>query len=195
MGRKVIYEHPICHPDRPHYAKGKCRQCYMIVQSPKYYRKNRKAILEQKKEYAEENKEAISEQRKEYARENKDVIRNRGRKYKLWKLFRLTPEEWETILKYQGGVCAISGKPPVTRALAADHDHKTGRIRGALAMDMNRGLAFFRDDPALLRKAADYLENPPAIAALGREVYGLLGKAQLKKKMVYGPPKKVRKKT
>jgi hypothetical protein len=162
----------------------------MLKQQAKYYRKNRTAILQQKKEYAEENKEAISEQRKEYAKENRDVIRKRGRKYRLWKLFRLTPEEWETILKYQDGVCAISGKPPVTKALAADHDHKTGKIRGALTMDMNRGLAFFKDDPILLRKAADYLENPPAVAALGKEVYGLIGKAQLKKKMIYGPPKK-----
>ncbi len=146
--------------------------------------------MNQKKEYAEKNKKAISEQRKAYARENKDIIKKRGRKYKLWKLFRLTPEEWEIILKYQSGVCAVSGKPPVTRALAADHDHKTGRIRGALAMNINRGLALFNDDPALLRKAADYLENPPAVIALGKEVYGLLGKAQIKKKMVYGPPKK-----
>ncbi len=187
---KTKYPPPICHPDRPHYAKGKCRQCYMIGRQKRYYRENREALLEQKKEYAEKNKEKISEQRKEYARENKDVIRARGRKYRLWKLFRLTPEEWDTILKYQGGVCAISGKPPITKALAADHDHKTGKIRGALTMDMNRGLAFFRDDPELLRRAADYLENPPAVAALGKEVYGLIGKAQLKKKMVYGPPKK-----
>jgi hypothetical protein len=36
---------------------------------------------------------------------------------------------------------------------------------------------------------ADYAENPPAIAALGAPRYGLIGKAQRKKKMIYGPPK------
>ena len=53
-------------------------------------------------------------------------------------------------------------------------------------MNVNRGLAFFNDDPVLLRKAAEYLENPPAVLALGKKVFGLIGKATSKKKMVYG---------
>lgn len=53
---------------------------------------------------------------------------------------------------------------------------------------MNQAIAHFNDDPALLRAAADYLENPPAPKALSKETYGLLGKARYKKKMVYGGP-------
>jgi Recombination endonuclease VII len=184
--RNALNKLPICHPDRAYYAKDLCVQCYRLKYNPKYYK---------------ENKDVMIELQVEYAKNNKEKKRKAVRKYTLWQYFRLTPEEWETILKYQGGVCAISGKPPVTRALAADHDHKTGKVRGALSLNINRGLAYFSDDPVLLRKAADYLENPPASRALGKEVFGLIGKAKKKKTMIYGSPngpikalKKVRKK-
>ena len=110
----------------------------------------------------------------------------KARKSFLWRLYRLTPEEWEQVNAYQNFVCAISGKPPVKTRLAVDHDHKTGLFRGLLSMRVNRGMAYFDDSPTLLRAAADYLENPPAVLALGKKVFGLIGKAKNKKKMVYG---------
>jgi hypothetical protein len=109
-----------------------------------------------------------------------------SRKTTLWKLYRLTENDWETINRYQGRVCAITGKPPGRTRLSTDHDHSSGLIRGLLSMRVNRGLAYFDDDPKLLRKAADYLEAPPAVAALGKKVYGLIGRAKAKKRMVYG---------
>lgn len=116
-----------------------------------------------------------------------EITKTSTRKRLLWRLYRLTPEEWAQIKKFQGDVCAITGTPPGTRPLSTDHNHKSGQIRGLLSVNANKGLAYFNDDPALLRKAAEYLENPPATQALGRAVYGLIGKAKAyKKKMVYG---------
>lgn len=106
------------------------------------------------------------------------------RKERLWSLYRLTPEDYQTILSHQGGICAITGKVSY-RNLDVDHDHKTGLIRGLLSPWANKGLSFFDDSPALLRAAARYLESPPAVSAIGPH-YGLLGRAQRKKKMIYG---------
>lgn len=103
---------------------------------------------------------------------------------RLWELYRITDEDYESILTHQGGVCAITGKIP-NRHLNIDHDHKTGLIRGLLSPWANKGLSFFNDDPALLDAAAQYLRWPPAVAAIG-EKYGLLGRAIRKKKMIYG---------
>lgn len=51
--------------------------------------------------------------------------------------------------------CQICGE---TTKLHLDHDHNTNKIRGMLCHKCNRALGFFKDNPKLLRKAADYLE-------------------------------------
>jgi hypothetical protein len=65
----------------------------------------------------------------------------------------------------QGGRCAICGKVPRSRRLAVDHDHKTGEVRGLLCASgdfgCNKGLGYFNDDPELLRRAYEYLVDPP----------------------------------
>lgn len=103
---------------------------------------------------------------------------------RLWELYRITDSDYEAVLAHQGEVCAISGISS-SRHLNIDHCHQTGLFRGLLGPWANKGLSFFNDDPALLRAAADYLEHPPAVAAIGPH-YGLLGKAKRKKKMIYG---------
>lgn len=105
---------------------------------------------------------------------------------RLWELYRGTEEDYEKVFAFQGGRCYITGRRPGKQSLNWDHDHKTGLFRGLLSFTANKGLAFFDDDPHMLRRAADYLESPPAVTALGREIYGLLGKAKRKKVMVYG---------
>lgn len=109
-----------------------------------------------------------------------------ARSKRLWNLYRLTEEDYNTILAHQGGVCPISGRLPGRVALNVDHDHRTGLIRGLLSPFSNKGLAYFNDDPYELRAAATYLESPPALVALGHKVYGLIGQARNKKVMVYG---------
>lgn len=54
--------------------------------------------------------------------------------------------------------CIICGETQQIQ-LAIDHDHATGRVRGALCTRCNLGLGHFRDDPDLLQFAALYLEG------------------------------------
>lgn len=54
--------------------------------------------------------------------------------------------------------CIICGESQKLQ-LAIDHDHRTGRVRGALCSRCNLGLGHFRDSPELLRLAALYLEG------------------------------------
>jgi hypothetical protein len=115
-----------------------------------------------------------------------------ARQRSLWLLYRLSEEEYDSILTYQGGVCAGCGEPPHGIRLAVDHCHKTGRIRGLLCWLCNRAIGILRDKAQTASRLGAYLTTPTAPAALGKETYGLIGKAKANKKVkVYGPPAEV----
>jgi len=77
----------------------------------------------------------------------------------------LTPEDYDRMLAAQGGKCILCGAAPdpngirAASRLHADHDHLTGRHRDLLCGRCNVGVGMFRDDPALLRAAAEYIER------------------------------------
>lgn len=98
-------------------------------------------------------------------------------------LYNLLPGEREKIRAHQGGRDPITGdllKPNANM----DHDHRTGLVRGLLNPMTNKKL---QDDKNLLIRTLKYLDNPPAVAALGETVYGLVGRAQRKRRPRYGP--------
>lgn len=55
-------------------------------------------------------------------------------------------------------LCAICHSAPRSR-LHIDHNHKTGKYRGLLCDNCNLGLGHFKDSPALLSKAINYLKE------------------------------------
>jgi hypothetical protein len=40
-----------------------------------------------------------------------------------------------------------------------DHEHAGGKVRAILCLSCNQGIGKFRDDPAILRAAAEYLQR------------------------------------
>lgn len=88
----------------------------------------------------------------------------------LRRTYGVTEAEYALVLAAQGGRCAICRrKPAVGKNLHVDHDHRTGIVRGVLCVTCNHDLLGRRDkDPELFRRAAAYLEDPPAPHALGR---------------------------
>jgi hypothetical protein len=81
----------------------------------------------------------------------------------------LTWDEYSEVLRHQGGVCAICGqRNQIGRRLYVDHDHQTNQVRGLLCHLCNTALGHLRDDPAIARHAADYLERSPSEIRLVR---------------------------
>ncbi len=77
--------------------------------------------------------------------------------------YNLPPGHYDLLYQWQGGRCYIcqraTGK---TKALAVDHNHETGEVRGLLCSPCNRGvLGHLREDVASLVRAIAYLHSSP----------------------------------
>jgi len=74
--------------------------------------------------------------------------------------YNMSGDDYQLLADSQGNICKICGtSPEENKRLYVDHCHETGKIRGLLCDKCNRGIGFFRDNPAFLRKAAEYLEE------------------------------------
>ncbi len=91
----------------------------------------------------------------------------------IGKTYDLSLEDYDTILAFQGGKCAICRRPPKPgKSLAVDHHHETGqvgKVRGLLCFLCNKRFLGARSDGIIIAMY-NYVTNPPATAALGREV-------------------------
>ena len=67
----------------------------------------------------------------------------------------------DAMLASQGGCCAIcrSPSPGAKAGWNLDHCHRTNSVRFVLCAHCNRGLGAFRDDPEIMRRAADMIEK------------------------------------
>lgn len=104
-----------------------------------------------------------------------------ARDTRLRRLYDISSAEYEAVVAYQGGGCAICGRVPATYRLHVDHDHKTGLTRGALCPQCNKSL-HERVTEDWLFKAIRYLQEPPAISALGRAPQGIVGRVRKRKR-------------
>ncbi len=93
---------------------------------------------------------------RQYRKDNPSFERSQT----LKKAWGLSLEAFESWSEQQNNVCAICQNPNGWRKhLVVDHNHETGNLRGLLCDRCNRAIGFFEDNPALLRKAALYLEK------------------------------------
>ena len=118
-----------CHPERPHCAKGLCRQCYERgSQSGRNWReKNPKYGYD----WALKNKYGIT------LGEYDKILEDQNNRCAICGM---TPEEND-------------------RRLCVDHNHETGETRALLCSNCNAMLGLAQDNISILSRAIEYLES------------------------------------
>lgn len=165
--------------------KGHARVFYTVKKGKYAGRKMRvcrTCSTENSRKWVEANPDRVAAYKQTAAYANS---RERKRAYDKERLLRksygISVAERDALFAAQGGECPIcqvamsqetslvpsSKGSRLTKYVIAksrnypvvDHCHTTGKVRGILCLGCNRGLGFFRDDPAKLRRAADYLDG------------------------------------
>ena len=119
-----------------------------------YGKANKDKLSDYHKSYYQKNKDAMNSQSRAYYHANREEILVQQRTTK----FGLASSEYDKLLTNQGGACAICGTEPNGRALAVDHNHDTGLVRGLLCHHCNTAIGLLDDSPERLIRAIEYLE-------------------------------------
>jgi hypothetical protein len=137
------------------YAQGDLKTCSACRQELPLDRfgKNRAA----KDGLANQCRDCMKESRRKWQESNPELHRSRHIKGR----YGISLRQYLAIIEATGGKCPVCGQPPTPPhgTFDLDHDHESGRVRGPLCRGCNLALGGARDDPAILRALADYVER------------------------------------
>lgn len=116
-----------------------CRDCSKIKTA--WYRNKNRTLLNEKRKahyYKNQKREIIK------AREFRKKYPEKTFATNIKTRFGLTTKDFDLILKYQKGGCAICGvKTNGKKNFCIDHSHTTQKVRGILCSGCNIGLGFY----------------------------------------------------
>ena len=123
----------------------------------KYHADHREEKNAARKAWGEKYPEREAETYRRWYRENRDRVRDTRFRAK----YGITLADYNAMLLQQNSKCKIcfSTEPKGFGRFHVDHDHKTGKVRGLLCSHCNVGLGHFKENAALLRDAASYVET------------------------------------
>jgi len=148
-------------------GKKACTGCGETKGASEFYPRRRKesrtATWDSRCKECESKRRAASAD-PDYKRAHYEKNRRRQLDQSRRRVYGISREQYDEMLKRQGGVCAICRQPESNRnrrgeicELAVDHDHDTAQVRGLLCGDCNRGLGCFRESPSRILGALAYL--------------------------------------
>lgn len=142
-----------------------------------YYQANRDRIKAQTKAWRDAHPERMKELHASWYQRNKDHVLTQSKKWRednperhrknhaekhRKRKFDLTPDEFSAMLLKQNNCCAICQVPFSEVEPNVDHCHTTDFNRDILCNKCNFAAGFADDNPAILRKLADYVERHAA---------------------------------
>lgn len=130
----------------------------VVAYDPTHYQANKEKYAKKSLKWRLDNPDRAKENRRKYYEAHKQKEMEYSTKLNRLRRTGVTDEQYQLKLLEQEGVCAIC-KEVCTKALAADHCHVTGKFRGLLCNNCNRGIGHLKDSPELLENAIRYLRK------------------------------------
>lgn len=130
-----------------------------------YYDRHAEKLREKSRRFYWNNRERCLANNRRWRINNPDKLAARRLKEKeertqlkchLRKTYGITIEERDALFAKNGGMCWICSK---SVSECVDHDHDSGKIRGALCRTCNAGLGLFKDNADIVLSAALYLKS------------------------------------
>ncbi len=132
--------------------RGECKACFKLNHA--VWRANNKDKI-----HAYYKKDVLKHRArsKEWMRANPEKRKDR----RLQTKYGITLEQYNDLFAIQAGCCVIceQHQSSFKNALAVDHDHSTGSVRGLLCKPCNLSLGLFKDRPKALENAIAYLNK------------------------------------
>lgn len=139
-------------------VRSRCREC-RSAESSRHYRDN-----------WEDRKRANDRWRAK----NKNYYEEQSRNRHLLNTYGITSETYKKLHDAQDGLCAICKQPETKRskngkllALAVDHCHDTGKVRGLLCCTCNSGIGLIGDTKDRAKATVAYLEKAYSTEVIG----------------------------
>jgi hypothetical protein len=149
--------------------RPECKAC-TAAQRKQWYAANKEREIARVRAWQQANPDRV----KASQHKNREQRNRKMRELHLRNKFDLTPAQYDQMLDRQGGGCAICGDPArADSSLHVDHDHGSGEIRGLLCMRCNNAIGLLKEDPCLLRRAANYVVLEPRARSARDELTAL----------------------
>lgn len=150
---------------RPHgHAKGfrgACRECEAKDRRDAYA-KNPERHIQAAKKWCRENRERHNATKRNWVRHNLEKHNATRRKSQ----YGITDSEFQNLFETQKGKCAICGfqfpgqnTGDRNSSPHVDHCHTTGKVRGLLCGQCNKGIGALKDSLELVESAVYYLQK------------------------------------
>jgi len=129
-----------------------------------YYLKNKDKYKAARKRRQELYGDEIKKKQREWYRANRAKARLATKRNRYKKEYNLSLDDLDKLLKSQNNCCLICSIDFSKTRYNVDHNHITGKVRGALCNSCNRGIGFLKDNFELLVNAAKYIQEKDNIS-------------------------------
>lgn len=122
-----------------------------------YYWRNRVESIAKAQKYYYDNRDTKLEYHREWYKQNKKLVKD---SYNL-KVYKLTSEKYNQILKQQKNRCAVCNikfSKLSSKLIHIDHNHKTDKVRGLLCHKCNLALGLLCEDIKIIESLLRYME-------------------------------------